>query len=65
MSKKNSPGYTDKYNAEHYEQVLFRIKAGGKEAIRSLAEEGGESLASYITRLVREDAERRGKVLDI
>ena len=46
-----------KYNAK-MEIVSFRVPPEVKEQIKAQAEANGESLAGYLQRLVREDAER-------
>ena len=46
-----------KYNAK-MEIVSFRVPPEVKEQIKARAQANGESLAGYLQRLVREDAER-------
>lgn len=56
-----SAAVKDRWNKAHYDQVTFRCKIGGKEMIKDLAEENGQTLAEYIRRLILQDAQIRGK----
>lgn len=62
MSRKTytSSEVKDRWNREHYEQVIFRVSIGGKDVLRRLAEEAGLSVAAYIKHLVIKDAQERG-----
>lgn len=50
----------DRWNRNHYEQVIFRVSIGGKDVLRRLAEESGLSVAAYLKHLVIKDAQERG-----
>lgn len=50
----------DRWNRAHYDQVMFRVGAGGKDVVRHLAEESGLSVAAYIKHLIIKDAQERG-----
>lgn len=50
----------DRWNREHYEQVLFRVGIGGKAAIKAVAELRGCSVAEYIRGLIIADAKNLG-----
>ena len=50
----------DRWNRNHYEQVIFRVSIGGKDVLKSLAEESGLSVAAYLKHLVIKDAQERG-----
>lgn len=50
----------DRWNREHYEQVLFRVGIGGKAAIKAVAELRGVSVAEYIRGLIIADAKNLG-----
>lgn len=50
----------DRWNRNHYEQVLFRVGIGGKAAIKAVAELRGCSVAEYIRGLIIADAKSLG-----
>lgn len=50
----------DRWNRNHYEQVLFRVGIGGKAAIKAVAELRGCSVAEYIRGLIIADAKNLG-----
>lgn len=50
----------DRWNRDHYEQVLFRVGIGGKAAIKAVAELRGCSVAEYIRGLIIADAKSLG-----
>lgn len=60
--KRKSKTYTssevkDRWNAKHYDQILFRTGKGGKQAIQAMADHHGLSMAEYIRHLIIADAE--------
>ena len=60
--KRKSKTYTssevkDRWNAQHYDQILFRTGKGGKQAIQAMAAHHGLSVAEYIRHLIITDAE--------
>ena len=48
----------EKYNAKAYEQIQLRVKAGQKDIIKAHAESRGESVNSFINRVIDEAMER-------
>lgn len=48
----------DRWNRNHYDQVLIRTAKGGREAIRVLAAAKGKSVSEYIRGLIIADAAR-------
>lgn len=50
----------DRWNRNHYEQVLFRVGIGGKAAIKAAAELRGLSVAEYIRGLIISDCKELG-----
>lgn len=46
---------SQKYQAEHLEQVRFWVKKGKKDEYKAKAESKGMSLASYIVSLIEAD----------
>lgn len=50
----------DRWNREHYEQIMFRVGIGGKSAIKAVAELRGCSVAEYIRGLIIADAKSIG-----
>ena len=46
---------TQKYQAEHLEQVRFWVKKGKKDEYKEKAESKGMSLAAYIVSLIEAD----------
>jgi len=51
----------DRWNRNHYDQIMLRCATGGREAIQELAELRGLSVAAYIRHLIIKDAETLGK----
>ncbi|MCM1528855.1 MAG: hypothetical protein NC093_02545 [Alistipes sp.] len=50
----------DRWNNDHYDQILFRAGAGSKQLINMLAEINGLSTAAYIRSLIIRDAQEKG-----
>lgn len=62
MSKsKTSTAVKSRWNAKAYDQLIIRVKKGNKETIKALAEQNGESLNGYISRLIEEDMNKSRK----
>lgn len=55
-----SSAVKDRYNRKHYEQVILRTAAGGREAIQKQAKLRGLSVAAYLRHLVIIDGEKLG-----
>lgn len=55
----------DRWNRNHYDQILIRTGKGGREAIQIMAELRGKSVSEYLRGLVIEDAKRNGANDDI
>ena len=53
---RTSTAVKDRYNKRNYDQVTFRIRKGGRDAIQALADYHGMSQAEYIRHLVIQDA---------
>lgn len=51
----------DRWNRNHYEQILFRVGVGGSVIVKELAEANGCSVAAYIRHLIIKDAKATGK----
>ena len=51
----------DRWNRNHYDQIMFRTGNGGKAAIKAMADYHGLSMAEYLRHLVIVDAERAEK----
>jgi hypothetical protein len=62
MSRKTytSSEVKDRWNREHYDQLLIRVTTGGKAAVQQLAETRGMSVAAYIRHLIIQDAGKAG-----
>lgn len=62
MSRKTvtSSEVKDRWNRNHYDQILFRTGNGGRLAIDRMAEVRGMSRAEYLRHLVIEDAKKAG-----
>lgn len=62
MSRKTytSTEVKDRWNRNHYDQVMFRVGSGGKDVIKDLAEGSGLSVAAYLKHLIIKDAQERG-----
>ena len=52
---KTSTAVKSRWNAKTYDQIIIRVKKGGREDIKAFAERIGESLNGYIVRLIEED----------
>lgn len=57
---KTSCQVKDRYNRNHYDQILIRTGNGGRAAIQAIAEAHGMSVAAYIRHLVIKDANAAG-----
>ena len=53
---------TAKYQTKNYDSFLVRVDKGEKEAIQSHAAARGESLNSFVSRAIREAAQRDNKI---
>lgn len=51
----------DRWNRDHYDQILIRTGIGGREAVQAMAALHGLSVAEYIRHLVIQDANAAGK----
>lgn len=51
----------DRWNREHYDQILFRTGIGGKAAIQAMADYHGLSMSEYLRHLVIADARQSEK----
>lgn len=51
----------DRWNRNHYDQIMFRTGNGGAAAIKAMAAYHGLSMAEYLRHLVIKDAETEGK----
>ena len=56
-----SPKVKNKWNKEHYDSITFMCKKGGKEQIKIMANNSGQSMAAYLINLVCKDAQEKGK----
>lgn len=57
---KTSYSVKDRYNRNHYDQILIRTGNGGRAAIQAIAEAHGMSVSAYIRHLVIKDANAAG-----
>lgn len=55
---KTSTAAKAKYNAKNYDRLAITVKKGQRDRIRDYAERNGESINSYINRLISEDMEK-------
>lgn len=55
---KTSTASKAKYNAKNYDRLAITVKKGQRDRIRDYAERNGESINSYINRLISEDMEK-------
>ena len=53
----------NKYNSKSYERISLFVRMGQKDLIKSYVESKGESLNSYINRLIAEDMRAHGQSL--
>lgn len=61
MTQKSKYEYNKKYAKEYlgkFDEIKVRVPAGEKEKIKAHAISKGESLNSYIIRLIKEDMEK-------
>lgn len=50
---RTSSAVKDRYNAKAYDEIKVRVPKGQKELIQAFAEANGESINSFINRLIR------------
>lgn len=55
---KTSTASKARYNAKSYDRLAITVKKGMRDRIREYAERNGESINSYINRLISEDMEK-------
>jgi hypothetical protein len=58
---KTSTASKAKYNAKNYDRLAITVRKGQREKIKAYAERNGESINSYINRLIIEDMEKHCK----
>lgn len=51
----------DRWNREHYDQIMFRTGNGGRAAIQAMAAYHGLSVSEYLRHLVIADAQQAEK----
>lgn len=56
---KTSSAVKSRWNAKAYDQIIVRVKKGDKDSIKAFAEQNGESLNGYISRLIEEDMNKK------
>ena len=49
---------SNKYNAKAYDRINIVVPKGQRERIKAHAEQKGETLNGYVTRLIREEMEK-------
>lgn len=52
-----------KYQQKAYDRVYIRVKKGELDGIKAFAEEHGESINGYVTRLIYEDLAKNGVIV--
>ena len=55
----------DRWNRNHYDQILIRTAKGGREAIQVIAAANGKSVSEYIRGLIIADAARDRKLANV
>lgn len=50
----------EKYNAKAYDEIKIRVSKGLKKKIQATAEQRGESVNSFINRLIQTELDRLG-----
>ena len=55
---KTSTAAKAKYNAKTYDRLSITVRKGQREKIKAYADRNGESINSYINRLISEDMEK-------
>lgn len=58
---KTSTAAKAKYNAKTYDRLAITVRKGQREKIKAYADRNGESINSYINRLIFEDMEKHCK----
>lgn len=58
---KTSTASKARYNAKSYDRLAITVRKGQREKIKAYAERNGESINSYINRLISEDMEKNAR----
>ena len=58
MPEFDNIAYANDYNRTHYDRVNLMFPKGFRGEVKDYARERGETLNSYVLRLIREDMER-------
>lgn len=54
---------SNKYQSKTYDRIALLVRKGQRDQIKAYAESNGESLNSYINRLIAEDMRAHGQSL--
>ena len=57
---KTSYEVKDRWNRKHYDQILIRVGAGSKSAVKEIARARGLSVSAYIKMLIIRDCKACG-----
>ena len=58
--KKDAFAYNNKFNNMAYDRINLTVPKGKKEVIQSAAQQSGESVNSFINRLIQAELDRMG-----
>lgn len=58
--KKDAFAYNNKFNNKAYDRINLTVPKGKKEVIQSAAQQSGESVNSFINRLIQAELDRMG-----
>ena len=58
--KKDAVAYNNKFNKEAYDRINLTVPKGQKEVIQQAAQQNGESVNSFIWRLIQAELEKVG-----
>ena len=59
-NKADAVKYNNEYNAKKYDRITIVVPKGNKEIIQKVAKKNGESVNSFVIRLIEQELKRVG-----